>query len=89
VELSGPLGGGLLGAAGSPFDDNEDGSMALKAGVWVHGTAVEIEGPVEEVTRRGTGALIRGRSDTSARVCFPIPTQTVSFTEAGADFETT
>ena len=51
--------------------------MALKAGMWVHGTAVEVEGPVEEVTRRGTGALVRGRSDTSARVCFPIPTPVI------------
>ena len=51
--------------------------MALKAAMWVHGTAVEIEGTVDAVVRRGTGVFITGREDASARFCFPIPTPVI------------
>jgi len=51
--------------------------MALKAAMWVHGTAFHIEGPVEGVTLRGEGALVTGKSDLTTRFHFPIPTPVV------------
>ena len=51
--------------------------MALKAAMWVHGNAFHIEGPVEEVTTRGNGALIRGKNDLITRFHFPIPTPVI------------
>ena len=51
--------------------------MALKAAMWVHGNAFHVEGSVEAVTLRSNGALVRGKSDVTARFNFPIPTPVV------------
>ena len=42
--------------------------MALKAAMWVHGNAFHVEGSVEAVTLRSNGALVRGKSDVTARI---------------------
>lgn len=51
--------------------------MPLKAAMWVHGNACHVEGQVESVTLRGTGALVTGKSDVTTRFHFPIPTPVV------------
>ena len=51
--------------------------MALKAAMWVHGTAVSIEGSVEELTRSGNGVLIRGKSNATTWFHFPIATPVI------------
>ena len=51
--------------------------MALKAAMWVHGTAFHVEGPVEGVTLRGNGALVTGKSDVTTRFNFPVPTPVI------------
>jgi hypothetical protein len=40
------------------------GPMALKAAIWIHRTGVGVEGSVEQVTRRGDGAVSRDGATT-------------------------
>src|SRR5215468_3622745 len=51
--------------------------MALKAAMWVHATAVSIEGSVEELTRSGNSVLVRGKSNATTWVHFPIATPVI------------